>query len=129
MSRLLSHRISRFAIVGFTGFAVDAGLTTTLVGMGVDPFTARVFAIILAVLITWRLNRVMTFGESETSQASEGLRYGIVAAASAGVNYSCYAAIMLAFPACMPAFAIALATGVSMFVSYIGFSRFAFQKA
>lgn len=133
MARLnFSHpliiKLSRFGLVGGIGFVVDAGLTTTLIHAGLDPFSARVVAIACAMLITWRLNRAITFGASNTSQKSEGVRYFAVALAAAAVNYAAYAALMLAFPTLMPTIAVALATGISMTVSYLGFSRFAFKR-
>lgn len=122
------QKLSRFGLVGGIGFVVDAGLTTTLIHAGLDPFSARVVAIAFAMLVTWRLNRAITFGASDTSQKSEGVRYFAVALAAAAVNYAAYAAFMLICPALMPAIAVALATGVSMVVSYLGFSRFAFKR-
>ncbi len=63
----LLKRLSRFAVVGGLGFVVDAGLTVTLIQVGLDPFSARLIAIALAMLVTWRLNRALTFGASATS--------------------------------------------------------------
>ncbi len=114
--------------MGGIGFVIDAGLTTTLIHAGLDPFSARVIAIAFAMLVTWRLNRAITFGASDTSQKSEGARYFAVALAAAAVNYAAYAGLMLTLPALIPAIAVALATGVSMVVSYLGFSRFAFKR-
>lgn len=122
------QKLSRFGLVGGIGFVIDAGLTTTLIHAGLDPFSARVIAIAFAMLVTWRLNRAITFGASDTSQKSEGVRYFAVALAAAAVNYAAYAGLMLTLPALIPAIAVALATGVSMVVSYLGFSRFAFKR-
>ena len=122
------QKLSRFGLVGGIGFVIDAGLTTTLIHAGLDPFSARVIAIAFAMLVTWRLNRAITFGASDTSQKSEGVRYFAVALAAAAANYAAYAVLMLTLPALIPAIAVALATGVSMVVSYLGFSRFAFKR-
>ena len=96
MSGLLgaeAARFFRFALVGGTGFVVDAGLLTLLHnGAGIDPFTARLISISVSAFTTWRLNRVVTFGASDRSQASEGARYALVAALTAGLNYCLYAA-------------------------------------
>lgn len=128
MSRALLVRFSRFGLVGGLGFIVDAGLTVTLIAAGLDPFSARIFAIALAMLVTWRLNRAITFGDSGTSQHSEGLRYGSIAMIAASLNYATYAALLLLVPEIWPVMAVALATSLSMLVSYIGYSRFAFRQ-
>lgn len=128
MNRALLTRLSRFGLVGGIGFVVDAGLTLTLIQAGLDAFTSRLIAIALAMVVTWRLNRAITFGKSGASQRAEGLRYGVVAAVAAIINYAVYAALMLAFPNLFPVLAVAAATGVSMLASYLGYSQYAFKK-
>ncbi|MEM8615579.1 MAG: GtrA family protein [Pseudomonadota bacterium] len=122
------HRPARFACVGGLGFLVDAGLTTALIGQGLDPFSARLIAIGLAMLTTWRLNRALTFGASSDSQTREGARYAAVAIATATLNYGVYSALVFGLPWMHPAIAVAFATGVSMVSSYLGYSRFAFTQ-
>ncbi len=129
VNTVLPNRFSRFVVVGIAGFIVDAGLTTTLIQFGLDPFTARLIAITTAMLVTWRLNRAITFGQSATSQKAEGLRYSVVATLAAIINYLSYAVLVLIFPGIFPVFAVAIATGTSMCVSYIGYSRYAFRSA
>ncbi len=86
----------RFALVGGTGFAVDAIVLSLLhYVVGLDPFSARVVSMSSATFTTWRLNRAHTFGASERSQAHEGMRYATVAALAAGINYGVYAAALL----------------------------------
>lgn len=123
-------RLQRFSLVGLTGFVVDAGVLSALTHgtLALDPFSARVISIATAMLTTWRLNRAFTFGPSESSQAAEGARYGLVAAAAALVNYGVYALIMLALPGLVPALAVVAATLTSMMLSYVGYSRLAFRK-
>ncbi|MCF6328558.1 MAG: GtrA family protein, partial [Henriciella sp.] len=86
LSPALLKRLGRFGVVGGLGFVVDAGLTVTLIQAGLDPFSARLIAIALAMLVTWRLNRAVTFGSSDTSQKTEGLRYSAVAVSAAAIN-------------------------------------------
>lgn len=122
------ERMLRFSIVGGTGFLVDAGLLTILFhGAGLDPFSARIVSICVAVLTTWRLNRALTFGASGSSQASEGLRYASVAAATACLNYAVYCFALALWRDMPPLFAAVAATLVAMTFSYLGYSRFAFQ--
>jgi putative flippase GtrA len=121
-------RFLRFASVGGIGFVVDAGLLTALHdGAGLDPFTARLVSILAAALVTWRLNRRLTFGPSPTPQASEGLRYGLVAALHAGLNYGIYALALFAWPGLPPTAAVVASTLAAMAFSYLGYSRFVFS--
>jgi putative flippase GtrA len=116
-----------FAIVGGTGFLVDAGTLATLHhGAGMDPFLARIVSIALAAWTTWRLNRSLTFGVSALSQSMEGLRYAVVAGVTAGLNYMLYALALMLWPELPPLAAAVGATLVAMVFSYAGYSRFVF---
>ncbi|MDJ0922190.1 MAG: GtrA family protein [Henriciella sp.] len=121
-------RLSRFGLVGGLAFVVDVCLTVTLMENGLDPFSARLIAIPIAMLVGWRLNRALTFGASGTSQSREGARYALVSVAAAGVNYTVYTLLMLALPGLWAIIAIAAATMVSMLVSFTGYQYFAFRK-
>lgn len=129
LPRSTVERLIRFALVGGTGFVVDAGLTMGLQVWGADIFSSRLIAIALAMFVTWRLNRALTFGASEGSQAREGALYAAVAVAVAGVNYAVYVALMLLVPGMIALIAVAGATGVSMILSYLGYSRLVFRSA
>jgi putative flippase GtrA len=118
----------RFAIVGVIGFLTDAGSVFALTQAGLDPFSARVISIALAMFTTWRLNRAMTFGDSGRSEVSEGARYGVVALAVAGLNYVIYAGLLLAFGQLWPVAATAIASVVAMAASYFGYSRLVFSR-
>jgi putative flippase GtrA len=123
-------RFARFALVGGTGFLIDAGLLAALHnGVGLDPFTARLVSISASALTTWRLNRSVTFGASDRSQAVEGARYAIVAALTAALNYCIYALALIVWPELPPLAAMAGATGAAMLFSYFGYSRFVFAGA
>jgi putative flippase GtrA len=123
-------RFLRFALVGGIGFVIDAGLLALLhYGVGLDPYSSRLISISASAFTTWRLNRSLTFGASDRSQANEGLRYALVAAATAGFNYAVYAALLLAFSALAPIAAAVVATCAAMFFSYAGYSRLVFQGA
>jgi putative flippase GtrA len=120
-------RFLRFALVGGVGFLVDAGLLIVLhYRLGLDPFSGRAASIIVAALTTWRLNRALTFGASPRSATVEGMRYGLVAGAAAGLNYAVYTAALLVLPDLPPVAAAILATLVAMGFSYAGYSRFVF---
>ena len=129
MNRAVMTKFARFAGVGGTGFIVDTGLTLLLIHRGIDPYTSRIFAIIFAMITTWRLNRALTFGASRTSQTSEGARYFIVAILAAILSYAIYASLLITFTGFPPALAIVIAVGTTTLVSFFGYSRFAFKTA
>jgi putative flippase GtrA len=128
LARSEAARFTRFAVVGGIGFLIDAGLLALLHhGLGLDPFVSRLLSIAASTFTTWRLNRSMTFGASELGQTSEGFRYALVAAGTAGFNYVVYALLLVAFPALWPVAAAVFATLAAMFFSYAGYSRFVFS--
>ena len=122
-------RFGRFALVGGAGFFIDTGLLTALHGAGLDPFSARAVSISAAALSTWRLNRMLTFGASSASQATEAVRYAGVAAAAAALNYALYAVALLLAPGLPPVGAVIVATAMAMTFSYLGYSRYVFGGA
>ena len=123
----LQQKFLRFVLIGGLGFLVDAGLLLALIGAGLDPFLSRLVSIGAAMLITWRLNRVLTFGASHDGAVREGLRYLTVAVSVALLNYGIYAGILLVFQSCPPLLATAISTGTCMLVSFAGYGRFAFR--
>ncbi len=123
----LFRRLLRFAVIGGVGFVVDAGLLTLFAFVGVDPFLGRLVSLPSAILTTWRLNRTITFGASQTSQVTEAARYSGVALVIAGVNYAIYAAVLTGFPTIEPVLAVLCATAISATLSYIGYAKLVFR--
>ena len=136
------ERVIKFAFTGGVGFVVDVGLLTLFtVHFEVDPYVARVFAILIAMTVTWLINRRFTFKVhdrvTETRDlVAEGGRYGLVAVGAALVNYGVYAATLFTMPDVLigkedlsPPIAAVVGSGVAMFFSYYGYSRFAFRHA
>lgn len=124
-----SQRLRRFALVGATGFAIDAVVLTLLITrVGLDPFTARVFAITASALTTWQLNRRITWWKSPDGAAREGSRYFSVVVSAAVLNYLVYSAVLLVVPSAPPLIALVIGTGSAMVWSFLGFDRFAFRR-
>lgn len=129
-AKIEAARFTRFALVGGTGFLIDAGLLTVLHnGAGLDPFSARLISITASAFATWRLNRGLTFGASDRHQAVEGMRYAAVAALTAAFNYCLYALALIVWPGLPPIAAMIGATAAAMLFSYAGYSRFVFAGA
>lgn len=136
------ERVFKFAFTGGIGFLIDVGMLTVLtVAFHVNPYVARVFAILIAMTVTWLINRRFTFKVHDKvtdarGLAAEGGRYGLVAIGAALVNYGVYAATVYSLPETIfgsdhlgPPLSAVVGSGVAMFFSYYGYSRFAFRHA
>lgn len=121
-------RYIRFLIAGSIGFAVDAGVLSTLLHSGtLDAFSARAVAIACALCCTWMFNRNFTFDKTGRPLVVEGARYGGVGISTALVNYGLYSGILLAAPHVEPLVALVVSSGCATILSYNGYSRFVFR--
>ena len=121
-------RPARFLTVGALGLITDLGSFTLIVNFGVPPLVARLLSLSLATLVTWRLNRALTFDRSGRRQHREAMRYAAVTAAAQGTSYAVFAALTMttALFAAMPQAAIVIGAGCGALISYNGHRLFAF---
>jgi putative flippase GtrA len=118
-----------FLMVGSAGFAVDVGVLTAILDWTrADPYSARIVAIGLALMVTWQLNRHFTFGRSDSHAAVEGLRYGSVGIAGNVLNFGVYSAILMAFPRTAPVVALIAGSASGTLFAYTGYSRLVFKR-
>jgi putative flippase GtrA len=119
-----------FVLAGLCALATDTAMLTLLTRwLGLSPFVARPFGIACAMIVSWLINRTMTFRADAPPSIAEFSRFAGVSLTSQIVNYSVFAALLLASPAMMPELALLLACFVSMFVSYAGFRFGVFGKS
>lgn len=128
-NRKLVQRLVAFAIVGGTGFVVDAWVLTTLLELRLaDKFSARVVAIGLALVVTWSLNRRFTFGASDRPVAVEGVRYGTIGIIGNVLNFIVYSGILLTFPTTKPLIAMTFGSATATVFNYTGYSKLVFKN-
>ncbi|MGH6674920.1 MAG: GtrA family protein, partial [Xanthobacteraceae bacterium] len=84
----------RFFGVGGLGLVMDLAVFTSVVAYSVNPLAARLLSLAIATLVTWRLNRALTFDLSGRRPAEEALRYAAVAAAAQFVSYALFAILI-----------------------------------
>lgn len=109
-----------FVASGLIAFSVDALVLLALTRSGVDPFSARVVAIAIAMVAAWLSHRRLTFAVAVPPSLTEFARYAVVASGAAAVNYAIYAALLLVWRGLPPLAALFAATATSMCVSYVG---------
>ena len=122
-------RIARFIVVGGIGFVADAAVLLLLLRFtGLDPFSARLLAIAVALQVTWLLNRRFTFGRSNAHAAIEGMRYNGVGIATSVFNYLVYSGLLLVFSGLPPLAALVIASAAATVLSYTGYARLVFGR-
>jgi putative flippase GtrA len=122
--------VLRFGLVGGVGFAVDGGLLQLLVWAGWGPIAARLVSFPVAVLATWWLNRMFTFGGQDGGSLWRSLgRYVAVSLVGTGINFGIYTSFVLgsAAMAANPLVPFAIASIVAMAFNYLGSKYFAFR--
>jgi putative flippase GtrA len=131
----ISRQIPSFAAIGLVGYVVDASIT--YVGakyLGLSPELARPPGFIVATIVNFALNRVITFRHAKVPLVRAFLRYCLIATGGLAVNYGVYS-LCVAFwpllgltvtPAVLPLF-VAAGAGAAMVVTFAGFRWFAFR--
>ena len=115
----------RFVVVGGIGFVVDGGGTWLLARVGVPPLLARVPPLLTAIVVTWLLNRTLTFAVDKPGSRAELMRYATVALSSAAMNFLLYSGLVFAG---MPApLAVATATVLLLMYSFVAYRRVVFR--
>lgn len=117
----------RFLGVGGLGLITDLAVFTAVIGHGVPPLAAQLVSLAVATLITWRLNRALTFDHSGRRPADEAMRYATVAAASQAVSYALFAALVVTVFRAVPQLAVMCGAVAGAAVSYSGQALFAFR--
>ena len=130
MIRILSYspQFTRFCGVGALGFLIDAGLLLWFIEyLGLNPFLARVFSILLALTMTWAMHRNWTFASQAQDRLGEWSRFTAVNGAGGVLNYLVYSAILLALPGTAPMLALAAGSALALIANFLGARLWAFR--
>jgi len=127
--RALAERLPRplrFIAVGGIGLVTDLCVFTLIVAYFPAPLAVRLVSLAAATVVTWRLNRALTFARSHRAQHEEAMRYAIVTAVAQGTSYAIFATLILTVLGTLPQAALLCGAAVGAFVSYNGHRLFAF---
>lgn len=121
-------RALRFLGVGGIGLASDLTVFTAIMTIGhqPQPLLIRLISLAVATVVTWRLNRALTFARSGRRPRAEAARYAMVTLAAQGVSYAVFATLLLTFAAKYPQAAVIAGAAIGAVVSYNGHRLFAF---
>ena len=110
-----------FVLAGVSALATDATMLVVLTRLfGLSPLLARPLGISVAMVVSWLINRTVTFQASSPPSLREFAGFAAVAWASQAVNYAIFATVLIARPGTEPVIALILSSLVAMFVSYAG---------
>lgn len=116
----------RFIAVGCTGLATDLCVFTLITAFVPSPLAVRLISLAVATVVTWRLNRAITFARSHRTQHEEAVRYVIVTAVAQGMSYAVFATLVLTVLGSLPHAALMCGAAVGAVMSYNGHRLFAF---
>ena len=116
----------RFLAVGGFGLITDISVFTFILMHWPYPLLARVVSLCLATLVTWRLNRALTFDRSGRRQRREAMRYAAVTAAAQSTSYAVFAILTFTVLAWLPQAALLIGAAAGTLISYNGHRLYAF---
>ena len=118
----------RFALIGGIGFLVDAAGLFFLMKAGLDPFIARWISAPVAMMVTFVLNRCITFAAYRGRLMTALGRYLLSQYVGFGFNLAIYTSLLKFTPDPFnhPFFCIVVASGAALAINYIGSRSFVF---
>jgi len=95
---------------------------------GLDPYSARLIAILTAMVVAYFAHRRLTFAETSPPTLAQFAKFASVAAAANATNYIVYVVLLSAVTNITPLAAMAIASAIAMVLSYLGFRFGVFRK-
>ena len=120
---MLLRQFSKFFVVGGIGFLVDAGVLYLLLAQ-FGAYYSRLISFLVAVLITWLLNRHFVF-EKTTNSTREGFSYFIVQGIGFLLNLSIYSFFI--YQNLEPLWALVIASATALFWNFSGAKLLVFK--
>jgi putative flippase GtrA len=108
------------------GIITDIGFFTLVATHGAHPLVARALSLGVATLVTWRLNRHLTFERSGRNQSSEALRYLAVTLTAQATSYAVFALLVVTVLSKLPQLGILVGAAIAALISYNGHRLIAF---
>ena len=118
----------QFLSVGLLGLATDVVVLSFLEYLSFSAAVARAYSLCAATLVTWALNRRLTFDPSYRRPAAEIFRYALVTLLAQGLNYLVFLMIIVFWHELPHAFAAVFGAAFAASFSYTGHRFFTFAR-
>lgn len=123
------RHIGGFVLAGVLALFVDMGVLRLLTDVvGASPLVGRPLSIAIAMVVSWWVNRTVTFAVTSRVHVMEFLKFAAVSWIAQAVNYVIFSVILLVRPTTAQEAALVAASIVSMVVSYTGFRFGVFRR-
>lgn len=127
----LRRQLLFFIVAGTVGFIIDASVLYTMVALGFNPYVGRLISFLMAVGVTWQINRKKTFiSKIDISKWYEFSQYLFAMSWGGLVNYAIYA-IVISFSnkeQLSLFYALALSSIMSMGFNFLAAKYWVFKK-
>jgi putative flippase GtrA len=118
-----------FILAGVLALLADLAILRLLTDwIGLSALIARPASIAIAMVVSWWVNRTVTFAVASPARISELVKFAGVSWFAQAVNYGVFGLILLARPETTQEAAVIAASLVSMLVSYAGFRFGVFRQ-
>lgn len=118
----MSRQLLGFILVGTVGFVIDAGILTILANyFALNLYLGRAVSFSVASLVTWMLNRLLTFRAATRHtpvNRAEYFRYLLVQVGGALINLLVFTALLYFYPMLKSQPVIPLAIGAIFGLAY-----------
>jgi len=130
MSVKTRRQLLRFGASGVAGLVADMCVLYLAVALGSGYYLGRLLSFLVAVWVTWRLNRRFTF-EATESAWHEWWRYLTVTLGGGVANLAAYTLLLHFLPETRwaPAACVAAGSLAGMSFNFISAKRFVFRKS
>lgn len=120
---------AKFLGSGLLAFTVDGLVLWILTHFaGLDPYSARLIAIMTAMVTAYFAHRRWTFSETSPASVAQFAKFASVASAANATNYLVYVLLLRTVANITPLLAMAAASAIAMVLSYAGFRLGVFRK-
>jgi putative flippase GtrA len=127
------REVGGFLIAGFVGLGVDAGSFLVFFhSMSLGHYAARVLAFVIAVTVTWLLNRTFTFQAPRPDHLHrEYLAYVTTQSFGVLVNFSVFTFCIISSDMLRqyPVFALLIGSGIAMLINFVLMKMVVFRSA
>lgn len=118
-----------FLAVGSLGLAADATVLSLLQALGAGRPAARAASLVVATLLTFALNRSLTFAGRVRHRRSALARYAAVTLIAQGSSYALFLALSAALPGLPALAALLVSAAAATALSFTGQRLFTFPGA